>query len=134
MSIPDPGELATLTTTRHAFEAHVIVAVLQDAGIHARAFDAIQSSLPLGGSFMRVPVQVRRVDLAKAKEALKNNISDSVDLDWEQVDVGERDDRLPLTTRRGMPLAAKIATAATVTVLFVYLMLALLGLVPWWAP
>ncbi len=131
MSIPDPDELATLITTRHAFEAHVIVAVLQDAGIHARAFDAIQSSLPLGTSFTRVPVQVRRVDLAKAKEALKSNISDSVDLDWDQVDVGERVDRVPLTTRRGMPLAAKIATAFAVTLAVIYLMLALLGMVPW---
>ncbi len=131
MSNPDPDELATLITTGQAFEAHVIVAVLQEAGIYARAFDAIQSSLPLGGSFMRVPVQVRRVDLAKAKEALKNNVSDSVDLDWEQVDVGERVDHVPLTTRRGMPLAAKIATAFAVTLAVIYLMLALLGMVPW---
>ena len=47
MPIPDPDELTTLITTRHAFEAHVIVAVLQEAGIDARAFDAIQTSLPL---------------------------------------------------------------------------------------
>ncbi len=132
MSTPDQDELATLITTRHAFEAHIIVAVLQDAGIYARAFDAIQSSLPLGGSFTRVPVQVRRVDLVRAKDTLKNNVSDSIDLDWDQVDVGERVDRVPLTARRGMPLAAKIATAATVTVVLVYLMLALLGLVPRW--
>ncbi len=131
MPIPDPDELATLITTRHGFEAHVIVAVLQEAGIDARAFDAIQTSLPLGGGFTGVPVQVRRGDLARAKEALKNNLSDSIDLDWEQVDVGERVDRLPLTTRRGMPLAAKIATATAVTVVFVYLMLTLLGLAPW---
>ncbi len=131
MPIPDPDELATLITTHHGFEAHVIVAVLQEAGIDARAFDAIQTSLPLGSSFTRVPVQVRRGDLARAKEALQSNISDSIDLDWEQVDVGERVDHLPLTMRRGMPLAAKIATATAVTVVFVYLMLTLLGLVPW---
>lgn len=131
MPIQDPDELATLITTRYGFEAHVIVAVLQEAGIDARAFDAIQTSLPLGGGFTAVPVQVRRGDLARAKEALKSNLSDSIDLDWEQVDVGERVDHVPLTTRRGMPLAAKIATATAVTVVFVYLMLTLLGLAPW---
>ncbi|MHC4448284.1 MAG: putative signal transducing protein [Planctomycetota bacterium] len=131
MSMQEPDELATLITTRHAFEAHVIVAVLQDAGIYARAFDAVESSLPLGSSFTRVPVQVRRVDLDRAKETLKSNLSDSIDLDWDQVDVGERADRVPLTTRRGMPLAAKVATAFAAALAVIYLMLTLLGIVRW---
>ncbi len=131
MPIPDPHELATLITTHPALEAHVIVAVLQAAGIDARAFDAIQTSLPLGGGFMGVPVQVRRGDLARAKEALKSNLSDSIDLDWEQVDVGERVDHVPLTTRRGMPLAAKISAATAITLAFIYLMFVLFGVLPW---
>ena len=63
-----------------------------------------------------MPVQVRRADLERARAALEKNTSDSVDLDWDEVDVGEREDHLPLTPVNRMPLLARIGFALAVAV------------------
>ena len=44
-----------------------------------------------------------------------------VDLDWDEVDVGERDDDLPLTPVNRMPLLARIGFAVAVAVLILTL-------------
>lgn len=115
----EQDELVTLTTRPTEFEAHALVAVLEDAGIDAVAFGAMRAALPLSERLTSVPVQVRRRDLERAQEALKQNIEDSVDLDWDEVDVGERVDALPLTTREGMPLIPKLGFIAAIVVLVV---------------
>ncbi len=116
MTESDPDALATLRTVGSEFEAHTLVAVLREEGIEAHAFAALHASLPLGQRRFGVPVQVRRADLERARAALKKNASDSVDLDWDEVDVGEREDHLPLTPVNRMPLLARIGFAVAVAV------------------
>jgi hypothetical protein len=81
-----------------------------------------------------VPVQVRRVDLERAQVALKKNIADSVDLDWNEVDVGQPQDYAEPTeaeirrahepqTAGSMPLIIKLGFLLAVAL--VVLMLAM---------
>lgn len=117
-----PDDLVTLTTRPTEFEAEAVVAVLAEAGIEAVAFGAIRTALPLSDKITPVPVQVRLRDLEAARAALKQNVADSVDLDWDEVDVGERIDNLPLTAREGLPLLALvgyICAAALLAAMFV---------------
>jgi Putative prokaryotic signal transducing protein len=86
----DPDALVTLLTTTNQFEAHTIVATLAEAGIEAHAFDALAAGIRIG-LVGEVPVQVRACDLARANDALRSNIADSIDLDWDAVDVGDEE-------------------------------------------
>ena len=103
--------LTTLLTVQSAFEANTIVAVLQDAGIDAVAFDAEDAGF--GPTFRPevrgVPVQVPRCDLERAREAVEAGVSASVDIDWDAIDIGVREDDLPLREPGRMPLLARIA-------------------------
>ena len=119
MTSPTEDKLTTLLEARSEFEANMAVAVLAEAGIEAFAFGEAYGALPLNARFMRVPVQVRASELAQAKAALSQNISDSVDLDWDEVDVGQREDALPLSTPGRMPLAARIAFAVAVAIVII---------------
>ncbi len=116
MTESDPDALETLRTVNSEFEAHTLVAVLREEGIEAHVFAAMHASLPLGQRRFGVPVQVRRADLERARAALEKNATDSVDLDWDEVDVGEREDQLPLTPVNRMPLLARIGFAVAVAV------------------
>jgi hypothetical protein len=125
----NPDELVTLVTKPTEFEAHAIVAVLEDAGIEAVAFGAMRAVLPLSEKLTPVPVQVRARDLERAREALKQNQEDSVDVDWNEVDVGERVDDLPLTQRKGMPPMARLGfLAACMMLLLILLVMVTRGL------
>jgi hypothetical protein len=84
-------DLVTLVVKPTEFEAKTLVAVLEEEGIKAVAFGAASAVMPLGIRITPVPVQVRRADLDRAKAALQMNIADSVDLDWDEVDVGPPD-------------------------------------------
>jgi len=97
-----PDDLVTLVAKPSEFEAHALVAVLREAGIEAFAFGAMRAALPFSERLTPVPVQVRQVDLERAQAALKQNVADSMDLDWDDVDVGERLDDLPLKRSEGM--------------------------------
>ncbi len=125
MSMPNPDDLATVTSVPTEFEAHTIVAVLREAGIEAFAFGTLQGRLPLVGVFASVPVQVRQSDLQRARLALRQNVADSVDLDWDQVDVGERKDELPLRPVGRMPLLAKVAFAVAAALILLTVLLTL---------
>ena len=74
------------------FAAQTKAAVLQDEGIEAFVFSAERSwtgGLGISPSGAGVPVWVRRSMLERAQSALQQRIADSVDLDWDEVDVGE---------------------------------------------
>ena len=102
-----PDDLVTLVSTPSEFEAQTLVAVLAEAGIEAFAFGV--PALPaLGMRLGGCPVQVRQSDLERARQALAQNVADSVDLDWDDADLGEREDNLPLTPTTRMPLFARI--------------------------
>jgi hypothetical protein len=105
-----PDDLATVTTCASEFEAHALVAVLKSEGIEAHAFGAARSALPIASRWLEVPVQVRAADVERARAVLERNKQDSIDIDWDEVDVGEREDSLPLSTVGRVPLMARVAT------------------------
>jgi len=111
-----PDQLVTLQTVESPFQAQIIVAVLREAGIEAVAFDTAQAGIgiPLGTKQRGVPIQVPAEDLERARQALEQRIEDSVDLGWDEVDVGEREDRLPLTSVAHVPALVKVAVILAV--------------------
>jgi hypothetical protein len=121
---PASDDLVTLTTRPTEFEANTLVAVLQEAGIEAFAF-GIPALTPLGMRIGGCPVQVRQADLDRAKRAISQNVADSVDIDWDEVDVGQREDNLPLSNRSGMPWLARVG-ATIVAVIVVGMIIAFL--------
>ncbi len=129
MTTQNPENLVTVSSTPTEFEAHTIVAVLREAGIEAFAFGTSGGSLPLGGVITSVPVQVRQSDLHRARLALRQNVADSVDLDWDEVDVGERKDELPLRPVGQMPLLAKVAFAVAAMLILLTLLLWILAII-----
>ena len=124
---PINGDLVTLLTATSEFAANAIVVVLEDAGIPAVAFGTVQSGFGLGHPLVfGTPVQVRRDDLELARTTLSQARRDSVDIDWDQVELGEREDQLPLG-QGGTPLALVLGFSATALVLLTGLVAAI-----WW--
>ena len=94
---PSPGDdgggdhLVTLRTCDTAFEAHALAAVLRDADIEAWVFDTV-TCVAMTGMTIGVPLQVRARDIDQAQATLEQRIADSVDIDWDDVDVGEMEE------------------------------------------
>ena len=118
-----PDDLVTLTTKPTEFEANILVADLREARIEAIAFGTNAAMLELSQRITPAYVQVRQADLERAREALKQNVADSVDLDWDEVDVGQREDDLPLNTPGRMPLIVKVGFVVAI----IAILLALAG-------
>lgn len=109
----DPNQLVTLTTATSEFGANATVAVLADAGIEAFTFGSTGTALGIMGQTSQpgfgAPVQVRRCDYEAARTILMDNRRDSVDIDWDQVELGQREDDLPLHEPGRVPLPASMA-------------------------
>lgn len=109
------------------FEAQTKAVVLESEGIECRVIThtpAWTGSITLSSSWQGTAVMVKPEDLERAKVLLDNCVADSVDLDWDEVDVGEREDSLPLGPAGRMPFLAKIA----LTIFLLSLLLWLLGI------
>jgi hypothetical protein len=119
MTNPDETELVVVASAKTEFEAHAITAILEDAGIEASAFGLVRQALPLDTKFTHVPVQVRAEDAERARQVLKQNVSDSVDLDWDEIDVGEREDQVPLSSERESSPLARAVLSVTIVLLIV---------------
>ncbi len=92
----DPDMLVTLTTARTEFEGANLVNVLQAAGIPARVFAASANTMQWEAGYTDpIKVQVRRRDMQRAADELRRNRQDSVDLDWDDVDVGQIEGMAP---------------------------------------
>ena len=119
-----PDDLMTLLKVHTPFEAHALVAVLNDAGIESFVFDSADAGFgtSLAPGKGDVPIQVRRGDAERARRVLRDNVSDSVDIDWNEIDLGRREDSLPLRLPGRMPPAARIAFAAVLLVLLLGLL------------
>lgn len=133
-----PDDLVTLTTAANEFEAGNLVAVLREAEIEAFAFGAVQGWYPLGGQ-IAVPVQVRQADLERAQAALKQNVADSVDLDWNEVDVGQVEDDVPISHPHEsphesppMPVIVRLGFLLALALLAIMVIGALVMLWPRW--
>jgi len=129
--IEDPNQLVTITTATSEFVAQILVAILDDAGIDAFTFGSTGTALGVTGQSTNprwgVPLQVRRRDVDAAKAALQANRRDSVDIDWDMVDVGTpAEEGSPHNTP---PMAARVAwlIAAVVMVLGLFLAIVVLA-------
>ena len=127
---PDPDQLTTITTATSEFSAQLLVAILNDAGIEAFAFGSTGTALGITGQSTNprwgVPIQVRCKDIEAAKTTLLANKRDSVDIDWDMVDVGTpEEDGSPHNTP---PLAARFAWLVAAAVMVLGLLLAIIVL------
>jgi hypothetical protein len=123
---PDDDTPVTLTTRPTAFEAHAIVAALEGAGIAATAIDApgLETPSAFGAGGPGVPVRVRAGDLDAARAVLASDATADA-IDWNDVDVGERADRLPLHPPGRRPLMARVALVVAIVVVIVMLAVAI---------
>ena len=91
-----PDDLVELTTRPNELDAAIIRQVLTDAGIESwqRMADGARLGMFGASNFNPTTVLVERGKLEAAAAALDRNKSDSVDLDWTEVDVGEPEDEI----------------------------------------
>lgn len=85
------ADAVVLRTYLAPYPAYADHAVLADAGIQAYVIDVMSNAAGLGAAgaaTMRVDLLVRREDLDAASRRLEANRRDSVDIDWDAVDVG----------------------------------------------
>ena len=93
--VPSPDktdELVVAVSAMSEFEANTKAIVLREAGIDAWVMPGDRAWSGAAGNMTStkgVPVWVRSHDLDTARKALESQIADSVDIDWEEVDVGE---------------------------------------------
>ena len=128
MTSSDFQGLEPVVVVSTEFEAQTKAAVLESEGIDCRVITqtpAWTGSITLGSSLQGTAVLVKPKDLDRAKELLEKRIEDSVDLDWDDVDVGEREDSLPLSPAGRVPLLVRIV----LTIILLSLLLGLLGIV-----
>ncbi len=129
MTTDEHPELGVVVRVPSEFEAHTIAAILHEAGIEATVVAGAPSwtgQIDISPGAQGSAVVVRSTDLRRARTVLDESDRDSIDLDWDAVDVGERDDNLPLTPVGRMPLPAKMAAAMAAAILIIT---ALLGVI-----
>ncbi len=129
----EPGveDMAVVATTATEFEAQTKAAVLRSEGIDCtvtRNAPWWTGHVSISPTAWGVTVWVCRRDLKSAQGVLQQAIADSVDLDWDQVDVGEREDDLPLRPVNQMPWLAKVAFAVAAMLILLTLLLSLFAM------
>ena len=87
----DPREPVRLTAAPHELGAGLIVAALEDAGIHAVMEGENTADFRVGLPGW-VEVYVAEKDLARAQEILGRVQSENSHIDWSQIDVGQPED------------------------------------------
>ncbi len=115
-------DLAVVATTPTEFAAETKAAVLKSNGIEATVIRNAPSwtgHMSISPGAAGASVLVHGDDLARARAVLEQTIEDSVDLDWDEVDVGEREDDLPLRPVNRMPILAMVGFAVAAGILIV---------------
>ncbi len=126
MTADDPAVVVRVPTE---FEAHTIATILRSGGVESTVTTDSPSwtgQVPISPGTRGSAVIVRSADLQRAQAILRESEQDSVDLDWDEVDVGEREDDLPLRTVGRIPVPAKVAAALAAALL---LLSALIGMI-----
>ncbi len=118
-------DLVTLFCPPTEFEANVLAIVLKDNGIEAFVFATPTMGVGVGLNAGRlgVPIQVKREDLEMARQILLDNKQHSIDIDWNELGVGDDDDSVFVP--KPMPIAAKVAL---VFVVLAFVAMALLNI------
>ena len=130
MSDPDPAALVPAVFVDDEFAAQTKAEVLRSEGIDAFVFAAERAwtgGLGFPGYDQNIPVLVKREDVERARRILEQRIADSVDLDWDEVDVGRREDDLPLRRPGRKPVPARVAFAVAIVLILLAFLLALVG-------
>ena len=68
-----------------------------------------------------MPVQVRAADLEHARAVLTENTTQAASVDWDSVDVGEREDTLPLHAVGRVPVLARLGVVVAIIALLTML-------------
>ncbi len=129
---PEPGHEAgpdgpaLVVSTPTEFEAQTKAALLRDEGIDVTVQPAAPSwtghlSVSPGGG--GASVWVRAADLDRARALLETRIADSVDIDWDEVDVGEREDMGPLSPVGRIPRLIKVGLTLLIAAILLYVLL-----------
>ena len=89
--MPSPHDLVPVSDAAGPGEAHIIASMLRENGIEAFVFDTAAQTLQWDAPRIINPylVHVQRSDLGRAQQLIASNREASVDLDWDEVDVGE---------------------------------------------
>lgn len=122
----DQSDLARVAQTATEFEAHAKAAVLHEEGIDAKVIcdsPTWTGQIGLGHHESIASIWVRREDLEAASVALAQNVADSVDIDWDDIDVGQPEDESNGEYRPEMPAMAKFAFIVTLIVVLLGLAL-----------
>jgi hypothetical protein len=115
-------DLAVVTTADTEFEAEAKAEALRARGIEAQVTRNAPSwtgHVSISPTARGASVLVHRDDLERARTILKQVIADSVDIDWDEVDVGEREDDLPLQPVGRMPPLAKVSFALALAIVLI---------------
>ena len=121
-------DLVTLIAPQTEFEANILAIVLRDHGIDAFVFaaPAIGMGVNLSCGTIGVPLQVRQEDVAIAKQVLLDNKRNSIDIDWDELELSGSDELQD--TCRPMPITAQIAFFCVVLALIAGLLVVILQL------
>lgn len=85
-----PKDLVPVTDASGPAEAHIVASMLRESGIEAFVFDTANQTLQWDAPRIINPylIHVKHEDLERARQLIKSNREESVDLDWDEVDVG----------------------------------------------
>ncbi len=124
--VADPDGPALVVSTPTEFEAQTKAALLRDEGIDVTVQPAAPSwtghlSVSPGGGGSSV--WVRAADLDRARTLLETRIADSVDIDWDEVDVGEREDMGPLSPVGRILRLIKVGLTLLIAAILLYVLL-----------
>jgi hypothetical protein len=100
---PDPGTLTDITNCGSAIEAELLAQFLTENGVFAHASTIVGATNPWElGSSVPFRISVRREDFARGEELIREFRSrkqDPVEVDWDEVDVGEPEEGVALPAR-----------------------------------
>ncbi len=118
-------DLVTLITVPSEFEANLLAIVLRDNGIEAFVFASSASGIgvPFSGGTIGIPLQVRADDITKATQVLAANKRDSIDIDWDELEL--EGSNIDVHESAMMSVPAKVAFFITAIVLLVGMAIAL---------
>jgi len=110
-------DLVTLMTVPSEFEANLLAIVLRDNGIKAFVFGTSALGIGIPNNRLGAQLQVQQDDVIKATQVLTANKRDSMDIDWDELELAGSNAKVhePAT----MSLPAKIAFLITAIVLLV---------------